>query len=76
MSRGAKTTPANPAAPTAAKREASGEDDERTSRPPTAENIGAKVGDDAWAASPGSGRPSRAQISERAKEVSVETRTE
>ena len=68
ISIGARSTPAIPAAPTAAKRLASGEGEERMSRPPVTVCTGEGE-------SPGSGRTSKAQTKERIKEVLVVTRT-
>lgn len=70
VSNGARRTPARPAADTATDRDARGDGEERMSRPPTDEN------DDAWKARPGSGRASRAEMNERAKDVTVEKRIE
>ena len=76
-SKGAKMMPAMPAAPTAAKRLAKGDGEERISRPPIAEGIGRRYGGwDCENKRPGSGRSMMAQIIERVKEVIVFRRIE
>ena len=71
MSKGAKITPARPAAETAASREYRGDGDERKSRPA----VGAGEGKTADVR-PGSGRARRAVIKDREKDVIVEKRIE
>lgn len=70
ISKGARITPAMPAAETATAKEERGDGEERISSPPVCMN------DDVWKERPGSGRPKRAETKERAKDVIVDKRIE
>lgn len=71
ISRGARKTPAIPAAETVTARETNGEGDDKISSPPTL------VKDvDSCSERPGSGKARRAERNDRAKEVIVERRIE
>ena len=72
MSTGARTIPAIPAAETATRREATGDDEEDTSRPPMVEYAGGATKKE----EPGSGSARRALKSERTKDVNVDKRIE
>ena len=74
MSRGASIMAARPAAETETKREVSGDDEDRMSRPPEA-GLLAVAGDEAKE-SPGSGRARKAEREERMKDDIVEERSE
>ena len=71
ISRGARMIPAMPAAETATVKEASGECEDSTSRPPAYEKFGAAVND-----SPGSGRARKAEKKDRTKDVRVDKKME
>ena len=72
MSRGARRTPAIPAAETDTMREFKGDGEERMSRPPVAVEDGDMEGKE----SPGSGRASSAARKERKNDVDVDRRSE
>lgn len=72
MSRGARKTPAIPAADTATKREFSGEGEESMSMPPAAVGLGDSVAKEM----PGSGMANNAARKDRRRDVRVDRRRE